>query len=224
MTTNEAEAAVRDAYGGLSRLALALTDQQSWVSSGCAGWAVRDLLFHCLSDAHRALRALATPAAADARTDRDAVTYWRDWRPGADLAQEELRWTRVTASAWSSVHPLAQMYAEAASAVVVAAGRARPEDLVQTQGHVLRVDDLLSTLAVEATVHHLDLSRPLGLDDPGPVPLAEVRRVLDGLLGQPEPVGWDDPTYALTGTGRRPLTQADRERLGSLAEQLPLFG
>lgn len=224
MSSNPAEAAVRDAYGGLSALALSLTDDQAWAPSGCTGWSARDLLFHCLSDAHRALRALATPAGPDAEPDRDAVTYWLAWKPGNDPARDELRWTRVSASAWPSVRPLAQLYAEAASAVLVAAGRAQDEDLVQTQGHVLRVDDLLSTLAVEAAVHHLDLSDPLGLTGPGPRPLAEVRRVLDGLLGEPEPLGWDDATYALVGTGRRPLSRADRERLGPLADRFPLFG
>jgi hypothetical protein len=35
--------------------------------------------------------------------------------------------------------------------------------------------------------------------------------------------GWDDATYALKGTGRLPLTDADREILGTQAERLPLF-
>jgi uncharacterized protein (TIGR03083 family) len=221
---DETEAAVRDAYGGLSRLVLTLTDEQSWQASGCAGWAVRDLVFHCLSDAHRALRALGNPAPPLAEPDRDAVTYWQDWRPPDEPAPDELRWTRVSASAWSSFRPLAEMYVEGAAAVVVSAARVPATDLVVTQGHVLSVSDLLSTLAVEATVHHLDISGPLGTTGPGPSALAEVRRVLDGLLGSPEPVGWDDPTYALVGTGRRPLTTGERERLGTAASRFPLFG
>ena len=66
---------------------------------------------------------------------------------------------------------------------LVAAGRVRPAHLVRTQGRILTVADLLSTLSVEAAVHHLDLV--LRLDRPGPSaePLAEVRRVLEGLLG-----------------------------------------
>ena len=87
-----------------------------------------------------------------------------------------------------------------------------------------RVLQLLSTLTVEAAVHHLDLV--VRLDRPGPAaaPLAEVRRVLEGLLGRSLPPGWDDATAARRGTGREPLTEADRAELGSAAEAFPLFG
>jgi hypothetical protein len=37
MSKHEAEAAVRDAYGGLSRLALSLTDDQAWVADRDGG-------------------------------------------------------------------------------------------------------------------------------------------------------------------------------------------
>ena len=61
---------------------------------------------------------------------------------------------------------------------------------------------------------------------PGPVaaPLAEVRRVLAGLLGRPLPAGWDDVTAARRGTGREPLTAGDRLELGHDADAFPLFG
>jgi hypothetical protein len=51
-----------------------------------------------------------------------------------------------------------------------------------------------------------------------------VRRVLDGLLGSPMPGGWDDQAYALKGTGRVPVTEADRSGIGALADRLALFG
>jgi hypothetical protein len=95
---------------------------------------------------------------------------------------------------------------------------------VRTQGHVLTVPDLLSTLVVEAAVHHLDLV--VRLDRPGPAaePLAEVRRVLAGLLGAPLPASWDDVTAARRSTGREELTAEDRATLGSRAAAFPLFG
>ena len=84
---------------------------------------------------------------------------------------------------------------------------------------MLTVADLLSTLAVEAAVHHLDLV--VRLDRPGPAagPLAEVRRVLEGLLGGPLPDRWDDATAARRGTGREPLTDDDRAELGRRARR-----
>jgi hypothetical protein len=54
--------------------------------------------------------------------------------------------------------------------------------------------------------------------------VAEVRRVLEGLLGAPLPADWDGPTTARRGTGREPLTAHDRAALGPLSDRFPLFG
>jgi hypothetical protein len=82
-----------------------------------------------------------------------------------------------------------------------------------------------ATLAVEAAVHFLDLTVGLpSAPPPDPASAGLVRRVLDGLLGQPLPTGWDDVEYALKGTGRVPLTAGDRSLLGPLAARFPLFG
>ena len=71
--------------------------------------------------------------------------------------------------------------------------------------------DLLSTLTVEAAVHHLDLV--LRLDRPGPAagPLAEVRRVLEGLLGRPAAGGLG---RRHRGPPRHRAGAADRRRPG----------
>jgi hypothetical protein len=78
--------------------------------------------------------------------------------------------------------------------------------------------------AAEAAVHHLAIVA--GLDRPGPAaaPLAEVRRVLEGLYGGLLPADWDDASLARWGTGREPLTGAARAQLGGGAEGFPLFG
>jgi hypothetical protein len=46
----------------------------------------------------------------------------------------------------------------------------------------------------------------------------------DGLLGAPRSLGWDELTYVLKGTGRLPLSGADRTSLGQEADRFPLFG
>ena len=213
---------LRTAYGELSGLLGALTDEETWQPTGCAGWTPVDLGFHLLSDARRALVALNTPAAAPA--DTSAVDYWTAWRPPEPGDEQELWSTRIAASVHGGLDGISRRYAETSEAVLVAASRVDPADLVGTQGRVLSVADLLSTLTVEAAVHHLDLV--VRLDRPGPAagPLAEVRRVLEGLLGGPLPARWDDVTAALRGTGRAPLTQDDRADLGLDAERFPLFG
>jgi hypothetical protein len=210
------------AYRDLSAVLSSLTVDEGWEPTGCAGWSPVDLGFHLLSDARRALVALNTPAVAP--VDTDAVSYWTAWRPPAPGDEEELWSTRVAASVHGGLRGIAGRYAETSAAVLVAAGRVSLDDAVGTQGRVLTAADLLSTLTVEATVHHLDLV--LRLDRPGPAAesLAEVRRVLGGLLGRPLPAVWDDVTAARRGTAREPLTAEDLAELGDDAGAFPLFG
>lgn len=194
-----------------------LDDRAGWRATRCAGWSARDLLFHLLGDAQRALVALH--CLAPGPPDVDAVTYWRPWQPGTPGADANRRGTRIMASAWSVVDPLVALYTETAQALLVAAEERSPDDLVATQGHVLTVDDLCCTVAVEATMHHLDFERGV----PSAAGLGAVRRVLDGLLGWSAPLA-DDQRYALVGTGRLPLSAEERDLLGAGADALPLFG
>ncbi len=210
------------AYRDLAGVLGSLSGAEAWEPTGCAGWSVVDLGFHLLSDARRCLVALNTPA--DGPPDTDAIDYWRAWRPPEPGDEEELWSTRIAASVHGGLPGITGRYAETSAEALVAAGRVGPADLVGTQGRVLTVADFLSTLTVEAAVHHLDLV--VRLDRPGPAagPLAEVRRVLDGLLGAPLPGRWDDVTAARRGTGREPLTAADRLELGPAVSRFPLFG
>lgn len=210
------------AYRDVAAVLGALTPAEGFEPTGCAGWTPVDLGFHMLSDARRALVALNTPAAGPA--DTDAVDYWTAWRPPEPGDEAELWSTRIAASVHGGLPGISARYAETSAAALVAAGRVAPDDLVGTQGRVLTVADFLSTLTVEAAVHHLDLV--LRLDRPGPAagPLGEVRRVLEGLLGSPLPARWDDATAARRGTGREPLTAEDRAELGGAAAHFPLFG
>ena len=210
------------AYDDLSASLGSLTEEEGWQPTGCAGWTPIDLGFHLLGDARRALVALATPATGPA--DTDAVGYWTAWQPPAPGDQEELWSTRIAASTQGGLAAVAHRYAETAAAVGVAAGRVQADERVRTQGRVLTVADLLSTLVVEAAVHHLDLVAHLDRPGPDAGPLAEVRRVLEELAGGPLPGRWDDATAARRGTGRERLTAADRLELGPAAALFPLFG
>ncbi|SFF01532.1 Mycothiol maleylpyruvate isomerase N-terminal domain-containing protein [Actinacidiphila alni] len=215
--------ALRDAYGAFTAVVNGLDEDGSWLPTGCTGWAVRDLVFHCLADAQRGLVALHTPASGLA--DRDAVTYWQDWEPGTAGAANGRRWVRVSASMFLVFDQLRELYAETAAAAATAAEAADEASLVRTQGHVLTAADLVTTLAVEATVHHLDLTVALpDAPPPSAAGLAAVRATLDGLLGRPVPVAWSDERYARAATGRAALTAAERAALGEDAGRFPLFG
>lgn len=213
---------LRTAYAELLACTDSLDEDVAWRPTGCAGWTARDLVFHLLTDAQRGLVALATPA--DRAPEVDAVSYWRAWQPGTPGAEAGRRATRIMASVWTDTGALTALYGETARAVLVQADRTDGASLVATQGHVLAVDDMLATLAVEATVHHLDLVAFWDGPGPGAQSLALVRRTLDGLLGRPAPEAWDDARYALIGTGRASPTDAERAELGADAEKLPLFG
>lgn len=204
-------------YQALLPVVRAVDDDTGWRSTRCAGWTVRDVVHHLLADAQRALVALHTPAAGPA--DVDAVSYWRQWQADTPDAQDGRRGTRIMASAYPSVDPIAASYVQTATAVLVAGRERADKDLVATQGHIISVDALFRTLAVEATVHHLDLR----LGNPSEAGLEQTRRVLDGLLGQCLPIA-DASRYALIGTGREAPTDEEHDILGAAAERLPLFG
>ena len=221
-------AALDAVYQRVTTAVSELSDTDLIRPSRCAGWAVVDVLYHELLDARRALRTFATPS--DDPADRDDVSYWRAYAPGTGedsapdgaTAAAHARYVRVAASAYPPTWLLWD-WSETAAAARRAA-RACDHQFVATQGHVLPVADFMATLAVEAAVHYLDLTVDLpSAPEPDPASLALVRRVLVGLLGAPLPDFWDDTAAALKGTGREPLTEKDRQALGSLASAFPLF-
>jgi hypothetical protein len=225
-------AAVLDAletgYRRVTDVVTGLGEAELMRPTGCAGWAVTDVLFHQLLDAQRALVAFATPVTEP--PDRDDITYWAEFTPqpgeaGAQAragAAAHARFVRLAASAYPP-GTLARVWSETAAAACRAA-RACQAAGVATQGHVLRPADFTATLAVETAVHYLDLTVDLpSAPPPDPVSLTLVRRVLEGLLGSPLPASWGDASAAVKGTGRVPLTDGDRTVLGPLADRVPLF-
>ena len=225
-------AAVLDAletgYRRVTDVVTGLGEAELMRPTGCAGWAVADVLFHQLLDAQRALVAFATPVTEP--PDRDDITYWAEFTPqpgeaGAQAragAAAHARFVRLAASAYPP-GTLARVWSETAAAACRAA-RACQAAGVATQGHVLRPADFTATLAVETAVHYLDLTVDLpSVPPPDPVSLTLVRRVLEGLLGSPLPASWGDASAAVKGTGRVPLTDEDRTVLGPLADRVPLF-
>jgi ribosomal protein S18 acetylase RimI-like enzyme len=208
-------------YDAVRSFVSTVDDARSWVASGCEGWAVRDLIWHCGMDTQRALVALHTVVAEPC--DRDAVTYWSDW-PGRAGAVNARRFVRVVASMYADTAQLTEEYLESCAAVLDAARRTGEAVHVATRGHVLTAGDLMRTLAVEATLHQLDLVRDLP-DAPGPSVdgLAELRLTLDGLLAHPVSTEMGDVRYALIAIGRDEPTALEETMLGEHVSRLPLL-
>jgi len=187
-----------------------------------SAWTVRELLFHLLLDAQRALVAFSSPA--DGPADVDNVTYWRPFRPAnGDRRRAHAEYVTRAAAAYSSAELLVEQWTETSTAAAWA-GRREQAQIVSTQGRRLRPADFIDTLIVEATIHYLDLTLNLPASPAPGSALLRVRNVLDGLLGTALPLGWDDVEYALKGTGRVALTAPDRDQLGDLALKIPSLG
>jgi uncharacterized protein (TIGR03083 family) len=191
--------------------------------SRCLGWTRADLLYHMLLDAQRALVTFASPATGTA--DVDFVSYWAPFRPGDEGYDAHARFVRWVAAAYRSDLVIAAQWRETAEAAAYAATTLGADAKVATQGHVLAAGDFLATLAVEATIHHLDLAAgDQSVSGPSGPGLAVARETFDGMLAEPVPAGWDDVSYALKASGRAELTADDRLRLGVLADRFPLLG
>ncbi len=207
------------AYGPLVEAVAGLGDEDAWAPTGCAGWAVRDLVFHLHADAVRALVAVHTPAGTAADCDR--IRYWADWGSDPDADEQVRRWTRLEAGVFTWAG-LRDRYAEAAAAAARAVDASDPEAVVTTQGHAIAVADLTSTLVVEATLHHLDLVQSLEAAGPPATGLAEVRRVVTALAGPAAALAdWSDTRVALVGTGRSAPTADERADL--VGAVVPVF-
>jgi uncharacterized protein (TIGR03083 family) len=221
--SGRARVAMVASYRAVTGDAEKLDDDELARPSGCRGWSRGDLLFHMLLDAQRALVTFATPAGGEA--DVDFVSYWAPFRPGGEGYSAHARFVRRVASSYRSDLVIAGQWTETAAAAARAAATLPADGKVATQGHVLVAGDFLATLAVEATIHHLDLvAGDESLAGPSGAGLAAVRETLDGALGQPVPAGWDDVEYVLKGTGRAELSAGDRASLGVLAARFPLLG
>jgi len=190
--------------------------------SGCPGWLVRDLVCHLIIDAQDVLITLATPAGGE--PTRDAVTYWEvsTTPPTGDDPLDAL--TVRLAAAYQEPWLLKFHLDDLGSAAGRAAELADPDLRVGTRDQVLTVRDYLSAYVMEWTLHHLDLIAHLP-DAPRPPAegLARSREMLETIAGAAFPASFSDEDALLVGTGRRPMTDAERAELGEPAARLPLI-
>jgi hypothetical protein len=211
-----------EAYEATTTVVTGLDDESMQRRTRTALWSVKELLFHQMCDAQRALIVFTTEP--DEPADTTAVSYWSAWQPGQPGADAHARFAAEAAAAYGRPSSLVDQWTETSRAAVRAAGQHGPDRAVATQGHVLTAADFVHTLAVEGVVHHLDLTLEVpspGLSDEA---YALVVEVLTGLLTADLPEGWTPAEAVFKGTGRLPLTDEDRAALGPAADRFPLFG
>lgn len=189
-------------YAAFSTEVSRLPDAEFERPTRASAWNLRQLLFHQLLDAQRALVALATPSQEE--PDVDEATYWRPFRPSVgDGGAASARFVVRAADAYDGPAPLVDQWVSTSAAAARAAAGADPGGRVETQGHVIAVPDLVSTLVVEATIHLLDAHL-----DPPVDALAHTRRVLErirgGPIAEPDAAGPVVAEAVLRATGRLP--------------------
>jgi Mycothiol maleylpyruvate isomerase N-terminal domain len=211
------------AHTVLDELAASLTDEQLLAASRCRGWSVCDVLCHLDFGNQEILVGFASPT--DRPADTDLAAYWRACCAPGEPDLGHARFTRLVASAYARPSGVVRHLHLTTEAVLRLARAADADRRLEFQGHVVTMEVFLALWAVEAAVHHLDVTVELpDAPPPAPASLRVTRETLDALLGEPVPMGWDDQTYALKGTGRLALTGEEAQALGPLAERFPLFG
>jgi uncharacterized protein (TIGR03083 family) len=206
-----------------SRAVLVLPEDVFARATRCPPWDVKALLGHVWRDVDRILVYAAQPAPE--RADSDAIAYYREGYDAVAQAPDVVRRGFEAAAAFPTGSALAHGFDERWRRAVEVARSLPPDRLVRTYAPCLRLDEYLCTRLLEAAIHGLDLARAVERD---PWITAEatatVRSMLIAMLGAdpPSELGWSDLVFLEAGTGRRPISTAERSTLGPLIERFPL--
>ena len=117
---------------GWTDLVTGLDEDSFAAPTRAEGWTVRDLLFHVLLDAQRALVAFAETT--DERPSADRVSYWSGQRPDPVGAERHAAFVRRAAAAYDGSAGLVAQWADTARAATRAAEAADSARRVRTQG------------------------------------------------------------------------------------------
>ena len=194
----------------------------------CPEWNVKELFAHICRDVDRIEVALDSDPSGPAT--HDSVTYFRsyDATPGGDDAMGVAARSKELAARYESGRGLVDAWNELWPRTLRRAEAADRDRLVVTFGPVLTFDEYLKTRVLELTVHRMDLEDAIGRRGWGTdSAVSIVDDILVGLLGTEPPrrLDWDAVDFIEAGTGRRPLTEGERKKLGPrLARRFPLLG
>jgi uncharacterized protein (TIGR03083 family) len=216
--------ALREECEEVSKLARSLSEEDFSLPTRLPLWNVKELFGHMYRDVDRIKTALTTPPPPAA--DADAVSYWTRYDPatdGPDIADR----AKEVAARFTTGAEMAEAWDGMWRRTLDEAGQADRSRHTVTWGPVMALDEYLKTRVLEITVHRMDLEDALGRKGWGTnQAVSIVDDILEGLLGEqpPSELEWDVVDFIETGTGRRSLTDREREVLGGLADRFPLLG
>lgn len=205
---------------------LATLDDAAWArTTNCAPLSVLELAAHAYRGSKRLEEMLDAGEVTDREAEKDRLTYWR-YDPTAE-GGIIIRRAQEVAATFTSGAQLTEAWNLEWRAQLDRCEKvlAHDDPLFRCPFGVIRLTDYLATRIVEVTIHTMDLRMSLGHEpDPDPRALEACADVLRGLLGtDPRRLGMDDVRFTLTGTGRAPLSDAERELFGPLADEFPLL-
>jgi uncharacterized protein (TIGR03083 family) len=207
--------------GAVGKLLHRLEPKQWDLPTRCSPLTVRELAAHMLRGGMR-IQEMLDAGPLDAEPEKDGITYFQ-----YDAAAEGPQIVkRAQESAASFPAALAKAWdTEWTKALQRAREYVAEDPVLPTVFGSIKLTEYLRTRCVEVVVHHMDLDDALGKKPhPDKGALDETCDVLRGLLGTDlRPVGIDDVRFALIGTGRAALTDAEKEILGPLAAKFPLL-
>ncbi|MCA1833838.1 MAG: maleylpyruvate isomerase family mycothiol-dependent enzyme [Actinomycetota bacterium] len=189
----------------------------------CPPLTIRELAVHTLRGSMR-IREMIEAGPVDAQPESDGETYFR-YDP-AEVGPDVIR--RAQEAAEDLGPGIKDLWLPTWSASLDAAAAVLTDGdpvLRNVFGGLMKLSEYLRTRAVEVVIHHMDLRDARGLaPDPDEDALEIVCRVLAGLLGtDPRRLGMEAIRFALLGTGRTTLTDAERKTLGPLADEMPVL-
>ncbi|MGH2793604.1 MAG: hypothetical protein ACRDKG_04800, partial [Actinomycetota bacterium] len=139
---------------------------------------------------------------------------------------ETLRWIEKATNEYPA-GPLADRWSTAVDRCVdlLRVATAEGDPVVRPGDNPILLSDYAATRVLEVTIHTMDVLDAFGFaPDPSPEGLAVTLGILTRRLGaDPLAMGFDGADFAVLSTGRRPLTDDDRSRLGAAVERLPLL-
>ena len=199
-------------------------DAPDWKApTRCPPWDVRDIVVHMAGMMEGVGRtALQKPLSIPAVKNR--VTWW-DY----DIEEDQAA-TREWVEESSARMPEGPLYDRwqasldrALPAVVASLGSGDP--VVRPGDNPILMSEFIATRVLEITIHTMDARDAFGLGpDPSPEGLEITLGILATRLGaDPRALGFEASDFILLATGRRPITDDDRSRLGSRAAALPLL-
>ncbi|HEX4216554.1 MAG TPA: maleylpyruvate isomerase family mycothiol-dependent enzyme [Candidatus Dormibacteraeota bacterium] len=218
-------AALGEELERLQPVLLGLQEDDLRRTTNCPPWSIQELVVH-IADSIRLVGPLA-PGDAGAALHSAADYYRRPERGTAAYRQSNVHRMRLLASEVLMTTSSTAWLDTVAASTLATLGAQDPESIVLVPRiGSMRLDDWIATRVISVAIHGIDVAITLGLES---WTSASARRVthdvLVDLLGEdpPPPLGWGLDDLLLAGTGRRTLTDTEREVLGAAASRFPLL-